>query len=565
MALPKPLLPPYDLREWRKESPSRRLQMVCQAWATQGYGTPAAIYLVYLLKLAAYAAGWCFFCSFTPGLGGAASLASWWSAPEAFQKAILWSMAFEGLGLGCGSGPLTGRYYPPFGGALHFCRPGTTKVPLWPGLPILGGDRRTVLDVALYLAHYAFLGRALMAPAVTPELVAPTLVLLPLLGLADKTVFLAARADHFGVALACLLFPRDWIAGEKVLWAAVWLWAATSKLNRHFPSVVAVMQSNSPLTAPFPALRHRFFRSFPDDLRPSRLAHALAHGGTVVELVFPVALLLGDGGPVTRAALAVMLLFHLFITSSIPMGVPIEWNVVMVYGGLFLFGAHAEVRVTGLASPLLAALLFILCFLVQVLGNLFPARVSFLCSMRYYAGNWAYSVWLFRGDCAAKLDAHLVKAAPRVQAQLGLFYDEDTTTALLSKVMAFRAMHLQGRALQLLLPRAVDDLDAYEYQDGEVVAGVVLGYNFGEGHLHDLQLLRAVQGQCGFAEGELRCVFVEAQPMGRPALSWTIADAATGVRERGEVLVTELEKLQPWATGAPGTRAPRRHAREEAS
>ena len=131
--------------------------------------------------------------------------------------------------------------------------------------------------------------------------------------------------------------------------------------------------------------------------------------------------------------------------------------------------------------------------------------------------------------------------------------------------MAFRAMHLQGRALQLLLPRAVDDLDAYEYQDGEVVAGVVLGYNFGEGHLHDLQLLRAVQGQCGFAEGELRCVFVEAQPMGRPALSWTIADAASGVRERGEVLVTELEKLQPWATGAPGTRAPRRHAREEAS
>ena len=522
--------------------------MVCQAWAEQGYGTPWAIYLVYLLKIVAYVGGWCFFCSFTPGLGGLRGLgaiASWWLAPEAFQKAILWSMAFEGLGLGCGSGPLTGRYWPPVGGALYFCRPGTTKMPLFPGLPILGGDRRTLLDVALYLAHYAFLGRALIAPALTPSLLAPTLVLLPLLGLADKTLFLAARAEHYGSALVCLLFAGDWIAGEKVLWAAVWLWAATSKLNRHFPSVVAVMQSNSPLTA-VGKVRRRLFRSFPDDLRPSRLAEGLAHAGTVVELLFPAALLLGDGGAITWAGLAVMLLFHLFITGSVPMGVPIEWNVVMVYGAFFLFGHHAEVRVVGIASPLLVGWLFVACFLVQAVGNLFPSRVSFLCSMRYYAGNWAYSVWLFRGESARKLDAGLVKGAPRVQDQLARFYDEETTIATLSKVQAFRAMHLQGRALQRLLPRAVPDLDAYEYLDGEIVAGLVLGWNFGEGHLHDLQLLRAVQRQCGFAEGELRCVFVESQPMGGSTLAWTIADAATGVREKGEIEVRDLEALQPW-------------------
>jgi hypothetical protein len=131
-------------------------------------------------------------------------------------------------------------------------------------------------------------------------------------------------------------------------------------------------------------------------------------------------------------------------------------------------------------------------------------------------------------------------------------------------------MHLHGRALQRLLPRAVADIDGsgelaspnpssrgvsggfppsiddYEYLDGEIVAGIVLGWNFGDGHLHDLQLLRAVQRQCGFTEGELRCVFVEAQPMGRPTLAWTIADAASGVRERGEVAVSELRALQPW-------------------
>jgi hypothetical protein len=560
MGLPTPQLPPYDIVEWQKKPYAERLKMVCQAWALQGYGTPWPIYLVYVLKVGLYVAGWCFFCSFTPGLGDPRTIGSWWLAPEAFQKAVVWSMAFEGLGLGCGSGPLTGRYFPPLGGFLYFLRPGTTKMPLFPGLPVLGGDRRTLLDAALYALHYGFLVRALIAPSLGPAMFVPTLVLLPILGLTDKTLFLAARAEHFGSALVCFLFPGAWVAGSKVVWMSVWLWAATSKLNRHFPSVVSVMQSNSPLTV-FGPVRRLMFRAYPDDLRPSRLAHAMAHLGTLGEYCFPTALLLSSGGLPTQLALGAMLLFHLFITSSVPMGVPIEWNVVMVYGAFFLFGRHADVSVSSLvsgasgvsgAAPALVAYLVLACFLLQVVGNLFPAHVSFLCSMRYYAGNWAYSVWLFKGDSSKKLDEHLVKSSPGAQAQLARFYDPLTSAALISKVMAFRAMHLQGRALQLLLPRAVDDLEAYEYTDGELVAGVVLGWNFGEGHLHNLQLLEAVQRQCGFAEGELRCVFVEAQPMGRSSLAWIIADAATGLREQGEIVVRDLEALQPWPEGPAG-------------
>lgn len=547
MVVPKPLPPPYDIREWQRKPFAERLKMVCQAWALQGYGTPWPIYVVYLLKVALYVGGWCFFCSFTPGLGDPRAISSWWFAPEAFQKAVLWSMAFEGLGLGCGSGPLTGRYFPPIGGILYFARPGTTKLPFFPGLPLVGGHKRTFLDVALYLAFQASLVRVLCAPALTPSLLLPILILLPLLGLLDKTLFLVARAEHYYSATVCFFFAADWISGSKILWVAVWLWAATSKLNQHFPSVVTVMQSNSPLTR-YGSVRKLLFRSYPDDLRPSRLAHAMAHLGTVVEYTFPVVLVLGDGGTSTTVALVVMLAFHTFITSAIPMGVPIEWNLLMVYGGFFLFGHHASVATFHIGSPLLAGYLAVACFLVQLVGNLVPSRVSFLCAMRYYAGNWAYSVWLFKGDSSRKLDTHLTKSAPRVQDQLARFYDQDTTTALLSRVMAFRAMHLHGRALQLLLPRAVGDIDAYEYLDGELVAGVVLGWNFGEGHLHQMQLLRAVQAQCGFAEGELRCIFVESQPLGRPSLPWTIVDAATGVRETGTIAVGDLQKLQPWPT-----------------
>ena len=91
------------------------------------------------------------------GIGHLDSLGDWWLSPIAFQKAVLWSMLFEGLGLGCGSGPLTARYFPPFGAFLHFLRPGTTKLPLFAQLPVLGGYRRTWLDVVLYAAALVLL------------------------------------------------------------------------------------------------------------------------------------------------------------------------------------------------------------------------------------------------------------------------------------------------------------------------------------------------------------------------------------------------------------------------
>ncbi len=51
-------------------------------------------------------------------------------------------------------------------------------------------------------------------------------------------------------------------------------------------------------------------------------------------------------------------------------------------------------------------------------------------------------------------------------------------------------MHAHGRALNGLLSRAADDIESYDVREGEVVAGVVLGYNFGDGHFHNEQLLR---------------------------------------------------------------------------
>jgi hypothetical protein len=108
-------------------------------------------------------------------------------------------------------------------------------------------------------------------------------------------------------------------------------------------------------------------------------------------------------------------------------------------------------------------------------------------------------------------------------------------------------MHLHGRALPQLVTRAVDRFEDYQWVDGELVAGLALGWNFGEGHLHHEQLLAAVQAQCGFEPGELRCVFVESQPLGRGTLAYRLADAATGPLAAGELAIAELRTRQPWA------------------
>lgn len=541
--LPRPKLPSYDYDEWRRLPFPDRLRLVCQSWAEDGYGTPFLVYVAYLLKIGLYMGGWLAFCSLSSGLGGPSTLASWWAEPEALLKAVLWSMAFEILGLGCGSGPLTGRYLPPIGGVLYFARTGTLKRPLFPKLPLLGGETRTALDVALYLTHLALVFRALAAPSVGLAELVPIVVVFPLLAVADTTLFLASRAEHFFTALVGFLFVSDALAAQKIVWVSIWTWAAVSKLNRHFPAVVCVMISNSAVVR-IPWLRRHMYVQHPDDLRPSKLAHVMAHMGTITELVFPWVLFFGDGGTSTVVALAVMLGFHLFITSHVPMGVPIEWNVIMVYGAFVLFGAHAEVRAWEI-EPALAALLAIPCLVLPLVGNFFPRHVSFLLSMRYYAGNWAFSVWLVKREALDKL-RRVRTSAPLVHDQLARLYDPATAGATVSKVMAFRAMHLHGRALRDLVPIAVDDVDAYEWLDGELVAGWALGWNFGDGHLHDERLLRAIQARAGFEEGELRCIFVESQPMLQPRLEYRVVDAKTGERARGTIAVDALLEGQPW-------------------
>ncbi|MEM6293238.1 MAG: DUF3556 domain-containing protein [Myxococcota bacterium] len=550
MGLIAPTPPPYDPLEWDRLPLPEKLQAVCRAWALQGYGTPIGVFALYGLKVGAYVGGWLAFCSLSPALGGPSSIESWWANPIAFEKAIVWSLLFEVLGLGCGSGPLTGRYLPPVGGFLYWLRPGTTKLSLVPSLPGLGGHRRTWLDVVAYAGLLVAAVLALVAPDPGVAQWLPLMILVPLLGILDKTIFLAARAEHYWVTIVCFVISPAPLAAAMAVQLALWFFAGVSKLNHHFPTVVCVMTSNSPLTG-FAWFRKLLYRRYPDDLNPSTLAVVAGHFGTALELAVPLVLISGEGGIVTVVGLVLMVALHGFITSNVPMGVPIEWNVMVVYGAFVLFWAHPDLHLLDVGLPT-GAFLVVMLLVLPILGNLVPRAVSFLLSMRYYAGNWPCSVWLFREESWAKLEA-LTKSAPWVYDQLGVVYDRSTSVGLVGKVIAFRAMHLHGRALASLVPRAVEgagDFERFTWLDGELVAGLALGWNFGDGHLHDEQLMRALQAQCGFEPGEVRCVFIESQPLHRQRLQYRIADAASGVLERGELEVSRLRTLQPWNDGA---------------
>ena len=98
----------------------------------------------------------------------------------------------------------------------------------------------------------------------------PVVALVPVLGLLDRSAFLAARPEHYWVMTFGFAMGDDGLAVALWMQLALWFWAGVSKLNSHFPTVVGVMVSNSPALA-FTWLRKRMYRAYPEDLRPSRL------------------------------------------------------------------------------------------------------------------------------------------------------------------------------------------------------------------------------------------------------------------------------------------------------
>jgi hypothetical protein len=564
-------MPPVDPAEFGDLPFMDRMRLLATHWVDYGFGGPKQIHLLYVFKLIFYVGVGLTITFFTtPGLGGFGDIAHWWSQPIVYQKLMIWTILFETLGLASSSGPLAFKFSPMIGGCLYWARTGTIRVAPWPGkVPGTAGDERTWLDVGLYLAILANLVFLLVRPGVFTDhallgsagqlAAAPLfsyLALLVVMGLRDKTVFLASRAEQYVPTLfmfAALSFT-NFMIGAKLAIVIIWMGAAVSKFGYHFTNVIPPMLSNTPWISSL-RLKRSLYRDYPEDLRPSKVATMVAHvGGTVVEICIPLTLLFSTNRTITLLAILGMITFHLFITSTFPLAVPLEWNIFFCFATATLFWNFPAQSGFGvgdldpmwLLPVILAALLFF-----PILGNLRPDLVSFLPSMRQYAGNWASATWAFRPGAEEKLNTHLVKTGANQVDQLTAAFGPEVAEIFMQKAVAWRTMHSQGRALISLMMRHLDSLDAYTIREAEFTCSTVIGWQFGDGHLHNEALIESVQKRCNFEPGEVVVVWIESQPIHKDHLEYKVIDAALGVVERGTYRAKDAVEAQPWLPDGP--------------
>src|SRR5271155_4372959 len=380
MGFSTPTYPAVDPETFLLQPLMERIRILTVKWVDDGYGTPSMIHLIYIVKLVFfYALGGIVVATVTSRLPAFWHVSEWWNQPIVYQKAILWTVLLELIGLAGSWGPLAGKIKPMTGGYRFWARPNTIRLRPWRRVPFTAGNRRTWFDVALYLVLIVSVIVALVLPGVrsdslsaalpentsglvNPALLIAPMVLLVMIGLRDKTIFLAARGEQYLPALFffTVLPFVDMIIALKLLIVVVWVAAGVSKFGLHFTSVIPPMVSNSP-TLPLKWLKRAHYRNFPNDLRPSHLATFMAHvPGTVVEILAPLALLLSPWPWLTVIAVAIMVAFHLFIISTFPLAVPLEWNVLFAYAAIFLFLGFPNWHGYGAAdmsSPLLTVVI----------------------------------------------------------------------------------------------------------------------------------------------------------------------------------------------------------------
>ncbi|MGW6620728.1 DUF3556 domain-containing protein [Nocardia sp. NPDC055002] len=567
--------PPVDTETFLDLPLRERMRTLALHWAEYGFGTPKMIHTVYLVKvLVLYIIGGIAIATATSGTGPFWDVAQWWNQPVVYQKLVLWTVLLEAVGVAGSWGPLAGKFKPMTGGILYFARRGSIRLRPWYRVPFTNGDSRTALDVVLYLGFLASLVIALVAPGRTtaallealPDntsgLVRPVLLIAPIVlyilcGLRDKTIFLAARGEQYLPALlffAVLPFT-DMIIAAKLLIVIVWVGAGVSKFGKHFTNVVPPMVSNSP-AMPFRSIKRAHYRDFPHDIRPSRVASFMAHvGGTAVEVLTPIVLLFSTNHWLTLAGVAMMVIFHLFITSTFPLAVPLEWNILFAYLTVFLFLGFPNsdgYGVFDMSSPWLTVAIAAGLAFFPVLGNLRPDLVSFLPSMRQYAGNWASALWAFAPGAEAKLNTIAHRPADnQVDQLLAMGYPPAVAEITMQQTIAWRSMHSQGRGLFSLLYKHLPDIDRWTVREAEFACNSLIGFNFGDGHLHNLDLIDAVQARVCFAPGEWIVVWVESQPVHKSTQQYMVVDAALGVIERGTWEVADAVEALPWLPDGP--------------
>ena len=564
-------LPPVDLDKFADIPFFERMKLLQLHWVEAGFGTPKQTGTFYAWKIFLYGLfGLIFAGAFTAGLEFN-DIGGWWDEPILYQKLMIWTILLEVLGLAATCGPLAFHFDPPIGGALYWWQTDTLRVPPYPNhVPMTKGARRTPWDTGLYkliifwLVMMLFLsgndiaglpeGRAGIMPQWSLVVYAGLIILM---GFRDKIIFLSARSEQYVptmLAFGLMTNFVDMIIAAKIFIVVVWMGAGFSKFNHGFSSTVSIMVQNTPWVV-WDKFRKATVKDYPNDIRPSRTTHLLAHiGGTTCELIMPLVLLFAPWHWMTWIAIVSIWLLHTFIISTFPLAVPLEWNVFFIFCAAFLFGNFHVSDGYGVQdmNPGLLAIVVVAALFPIVLGALRPQYVSFLVGMKQYAGNWAAATFSLRNkEIEDRMNQKIVKAADNQIDQLEPLFGKEISEIFIQKAVAFRMMHPMGRMHISGLMCHVDSLDNRIQREGEFLSNVLTGWNFGDGHCLDERLIAAWQERCQYEPGDVVAVFTESQPAFTKRVQYRVIDAALGTVEKGWYHNDDAYNTQPWLPDGP--------------
>ena len=233
----------------------------------------------------------------------------------------------------------------------------------------------------------------------------------------------------------------------------------------------------------------------------------------------PLVLFFSHGGWPTAIAAFVMLCFHFGILSAIPMGVPLEWNVFMMFSVLALFVGHADVGLTRHDQPAAGAC----CspsspapWCSETCSRA-RSRSCRACATTPATGTPRCGASSRRPTRRSSADIvvdrqHAAVAAGAVLRQPGDRRRCTSTWDMRSAPSTLTA----GRCSPLCTARwPGSNEDDYVVTEGERICSTAIGWNFGDGHMHNEQLIAAMQERCHFEPGEVRVVLLDAQPIHR--------------------------------------------------
>jgi hypothetical protein len=347
---------------------------------------------------------------------------------------------------------------------------------------------------------------------------------------------------------------HDMIIVAKIAIVLIWMGDGFSKLQHGFSSTVAIMVQNTPWMASR-RFRMATVKDYPNDIRPSKITHALAHiGGTTCELVMPLVLLFSPWPWLTWIAIVSIWMLHTFIISTIPLAVPLEWNVFFMFAVAFLFANFPAGAGYGVGDMTPYLLVIVVCVALApiILGALRPQYVSFLVGMKQYAGNWASATFSFRNKSMEdRINEKIVKAADNQIDQIEPLFGKEISEIFIQKAVAFRMMHPMGRMHISALMRHTPGLDDRVQREGEFVSNVLTGWNFGDGHCLDERLIAALQERCQYEPGDVIVAFTESQPAFSKKVQYRVIDAALGTVEKGWYHNDDAYNEQPWLPNGP--------------